>query len=509
MRGDDPCGIAGTTYMAGDAHRKFLFQPNPAVWDRDFAAMKASGVNMVRTGIWTGWQRAMLNPGAVDAAVLRAFEAFVLTAQKHDIPLIFTLFAFTPEVWEGANPYLDPRAIAAQKEFAAAFVACARGCDNLVWDLINRASFSSPAALWRTRPNYDRFERAAWAAWLQERAGQLGTETPGEDPDDVWRVRWGLDPGAPLDLPAPADFADQDIFQDAYPMRARDYRLFAQDMFAGWVAAMREAICAAGGASQLVTVGQDEGGCADRPNTHFMAKSIDFTTDHSWWQNGDLLWDSVLGKTPGRPCLIQETGVMFLENPDGRFRRTWDATAALLAQKLALSLAAGCAGAIQWLWNTNTLMESDNEVAIGLHAADGVAKPEMTVFAGFAAFVQSCSPYLRGRKEEPAVLLLPHSAMFHPRDTAAQATRMAVRVMAGEMGVPLRAVGEYQAELLGAPVLFCFPPPTCSPTRAGHAFSRAWSRVPRCWQPGRLTAMRMAGRRAAYVHSALNPFALP
>ena len=36
--------ITGTTYMSGDKHRKFLFEPNAAVWDADFAAMRAAGV---------------------------------------------------------------------------------------------------------------------------------------------------------------------------------------------------------------------------------------------------------------------------------------------------------------------------------------------------------------------------------------------------------------------------------------------------------------------------------
>ena len=35
--------ITGTTYMASDVHRRFLFEPNPGVWYQDFQAMKASG----------------------------------------------------------------------------------------------------------------------------------------------------------------------------------------------------------------------------------------------------------------------------------------------------------------------------------------------------------------------------------------------------------------------------------------------------------------------------------
>ncbi|HOT01463.1 MAG TPA: hypothetical protein PLY66_10695, partial [Acidobacteriota bacterium] len=64
--------VIGTTYMAGDVHRKFLFEPNPAVWDRDMAAMRRAGVNFIRTGLWTGWGRLMSDPGAVDENALRA-----------------------------------------------------------------------------------------------------------------------------------------------------------------------------------------------------------------------------------------------------------------------------------------------------------------------------------------------------------------------------------------------------------------------------------------------------
>ncbi|HSO39528.1 MAG TPA: hypothetical protein VLT33_43680, partial [Labilithrix sp.] len=61
--------VVGTTYMASDVHRKFLFEPNPDVWDADFADMQKRGINFVRTGLWTAWSRAMLDPGAIDESV--------------------------------------------------------------------------------------------------------------------------------------------------------------------------------------------------------------------------------------------------------------------------------------------------------------------------------------------------------------------------------------------------------------------------------------------------------
>ena len=69
--------IIGTTYMASDVHRKFLFEPNPHVWDRDFSEMARRGVNFVRTGLWTAWGRVMLDPGAIDEGILLALEAVI------------------------------------------------------------------------------------------------------------------------------------------------------------------------------------------------------------------------------------------------------------------------------------------------------------------------------------------------------------------------------------------------------------------------------------------------
>ncbi len=44
--------VVGTSYMAADAERKFLLEPNPYVWEKDFSRMEKLGVNFVRTGLW-------------------------------------------------------------------------------------------------------------------------------------------------------------------------------------------------------------------------------------------------------------------------------------------------------------------------------------------------------------------------------------------------------------------------------------------------------------------------
>lgn len=144
-RGGSVYPVIGTTYMASDVHRKFLLDPNPFIWDKDFREMKESGVNMVRTGIWTGWKKYMPELGKVNDSILRALDAFLLTAHKYDIPVIFTFFAFLPETWGGVNAYLDPVAVRAQQQFLSTFAHRYRGVDDLIWDLSTSRRFLRPS----------------------------------------------------------------------------------------------------------------------------------------------------------------------------------------------------------------------------------------------------------------------------------------------------------------------------------------------------------------------------
>ncbi|MDX9758677.1 MAG: cellulase family glycosylhydrolase [Bacteroidota bacterium] len=434
-----PFTAAGTTYMAGDVQRNFLLEPNPWIWRTDFRAMRKAGITLLRTGIWYGWKRMMLEPGQVDEAALRAMDAFLLTAIEQDIPVIFSFFAFLPEAWGGENPYLDPRAVAAQRLFVAAFAQRYRSTPGLVWDLINEPSFSSPSQLWRCRPNYDRHEIAAWRNWLR-------ALLPGMDDPARLRVltdRWRGDTDESAALPRLEDFDDSHLFSDRQPLKARDYRLFAQDAFADWVRALADTIRAVDRPDRMIMVGQDEGGALDRPNPQFFADVVDITSVHSWWFNDDLLWDSVVTRAPGRPHLVQETGAMFYEAFDGTPWRSEAETARLIERKLAIAIGAGSAGFVQWLWNSNPYMPSDNEAGIGALRADGSAKPELAVLRAMSRFLAVIGPSLVAREEENVVLVLPQADQFSVRGNGIRATRTAVRAMASRCRVPLRAVGEY------------------------------------------------------------------
>jgi hypothetical protein len=437
-----PFTAAGTSYMAGDVQRNFLFEPNPQVWQQDFDEMRRAGITLLRSGIWFGWKRMMLEAGILDRSVLRAMDAIVLSAQRARLPLIFSFFAFLPESWGGKNPYLDPRAVDAQAAFVTVFARRYANAPGVVWDLINEPSFSSPSQLWRCRPNYDRFELDAWGAWLRrkysakEEAAHLR----------LLRDRWRGTGGEERSLPALEDFEDRKLFSDRLPLKVLDYRLFAQDAFADWVRTLSAAIREVDRKDRLIMVGQDEGGTLDRPSPQFFADAVDITSVHSWWFNDDLLWDTVVTRAPAKPHLVQESGAMFYETADGRPWRSEEESAKLVARKLAMAVSAGSAGFVQWLWNTNPYMNSDNEAAIGALRCDGSAKPEFDVLRAMARFLDTVGPSLQARQEEEVVLVIPHADQFSVRGSGVQAGRNCVRTMAYRCRVPLRGVSEYGLE---------------------------------------------------------------
>src|SRR5437899_10349472 len=160
------------------------------------------------------------------------------------------------------------------------------------------------------------------------------------------------------------------------------------------------------GSQQLVTVGQDEGGIQDRLSPAYWGQYVDFTTNHSWWQNDYILWDSLLAKQPGEAMLIQETGLQRELDMDEIARRDPDHEASLLERKVAAAFVQG-AGAIEWLWNTNSYMTESNETPIGLIRPDGTERPEATLLRGFAGFAKSLQAHLRepGRPEVAVVTL--------------------------------------------------------------------------------------------------------
>jgi hypothetical protein len=201
----------------------------------------------------------------------------------------------------------------------------------------------------------------------------------------------------------------------------------------------------AGGSHAPVTVGQDEGGLTTRPSPLFHHPDVAYTSMHTWWNNDALLWDGVLAKASGKPLLVSETGIMQRELLSGEAVRDAGEFARLLSRKFGYAFAAGAFGVIQWCYDVNPYMASDNEVAIGLRRVDGSYKPEHQVLRRFAAFFAAHRDRLNGYVEPEVALIVPYSEMFSPRDTATPATRAAVRALFERLGIPARAVAEDNA----------------------------------------------------------------
>jgi hypothetical protein len=454
-----PLAVVGTTAMSSDAQRLYFEHPNVAVWDEDLGQIQAAGLNMIRTGWWTGWDKFCDEDGRPYERTLRALEAYLMTARKHGLPVQFELFAFWPEVLGGGNPYLDAQAEAKQKTMAAALAARFGDVPFLAWDLINEPSFSQH--LWTMRPNGDEIEKRAWNQWLARRYPDRAALAA------AWDIPAGS-AAAELPLPEPGEFEPRGVYDGRNSLKVYDFFLFAQETFAQWARGLRDALRQAG-SRQLVTVGQDEGGILDRPSPAFWQESADFTTNHSWWHDDDLLWDSLLAKQPGKAMLIQETGVQRELSADETARRTPQSEAALLSRKVALSFVQG-AGAIQWLWRTNSFMTSGNETPIGAVRADGTEKPEAGVMRDYAAFARKIQAHLRAPRPPDIAVITSQAAQYSAlADLQLQAQRRALRALAYDDHFSAYAVAENQLGKLGRPRLAILPSPQALTQEAWRA----------------------------------------
>ena len=449
-----PIAVVGTTYMASNVQREYLMSPNPYVWNRDMGQSQRAGFNMLRTGWWTAWGQVMKESGVVHEEALRALEAYLMTARKHDLPVQFTFFAFIPNVLGGGNAYLSLDAVRREKQLVLTFVHHFRKVPYLMWDLINEPSFDNPNMLWMTRPNGDGAELAAWNQWLSKRYPSRAALAAAWDQAIIPK-------NEPVPVPRDLQFSPSAPYATGRflnSIEAHDFYLFAQQEFRNWAAEMHKAIRETG-SRQLVTVGQDEGGGEDRPSPSWFGPAVDFTTTHTWWLNDALLWDSLVAKQPGEPMLVQETGIQRALGIDGAPRRTPAQAARLLQRKMAMALATG-AGAIEWLWNTNGYMDNDNEVAIGALRVDGTEKPEALVLRKVARFARLAGAYYQHPEPPPVTIVTSQAFQYSALNPlAVEAQQQAVRALAYSCRVQARVIAENRIDQLGEPRLVILPSP--------------------------------------------------
>jgi hypothetical protein len=451
----------GTNYFTTEENGWDFSGPRNAwVWERDFGEMQKHGVTLVRTGVWMG-QLKFIDPatGGVSERFLRNVDAYLLSARGHGIFVNFTLCAFDPQtVWRqpgersairgaGSNPYTDPVAIRAEQNYMLSIVRHFRSVPFLSWDLINEPSFSNPQHLWKgNTPNGDPTELAAWRQWLQKKyrtVAQLAA---------AWSVpAEQLGSFQSISLPSEQDLQWK-RYGNQQEVRAFDYNLFAQDMFSRWVKLMVAAIRATG-SKQLIDVGQDEGGVTDRLlNPFYGASGVSFTTNHTYWQDDALLWDSVAAKLPGIPNIVGETGYQPVWQPDGKWRYDEISGFPLIERKLALGFAAGSSGALQWDWA--------REPNFGMLRGDGSSKIWEDMMTRMGAFARQAAPYAARLIQPEVAIVLPQSlqlSVFNPLALGAQ--QNCVRALYQVARSAGYAVGEYQTGKLGRPKLIILPSP--------------------------------------------------
>jgi hypothetical protein len=454
-----PLAVMGTTYMSSEVQRLYFEHPNVYVWNRDMEQIHAAGLNMIRTGWWTGWDKFCDENGQPYERTLRTLEAYLMTARRNGLPVQFTFFAFLPEVLGGKNAFLDPQSVRKQQTLVGTVVGRFRDVPWLAWDFINEPSISQP--LWTPHANKDPLELQAWNEWLNQRYPDRASLTA------AWNVPMS-DLSGVIPVPEDVEFIPRGMYSGHNSLKLYDFYLFSQEVFAHWVHDMREVVRSTG-SQQLVTVGQDEGGIEDRLSPAFWGEQVSFTTNHSWWQVDFSLWDSLFAKQPGQALLIQETGLQRELNLDETQRRTPQNEAELLERKIASSLIQG-SGAIEWLWNTNSYMTESNETPIGAVRTDQTEKPEATVLRDYAAFFRALSSHLRNPKQPSVAIVTSQAAQFSIlADLQLEAQRKAIRALAYNDHLTAYAVAENQIEKLGSPKLAILPSPQALTEKAWRA----------------------------------------
>lgn len=447
--------VIGMVYQSSENDRHFFLAPNPYVWMRDFERMKKDGINFLYTGFWGGNEQLMVETSYVREDVLRSIEAFILAASSNDLPVQLGFHQFMPTIVGGENSYLDPEAVRRNKDFMLAFVERFRDVPDITWDLVNEPSFSNPKAIFdRNTPNNDRYEAAAWNRFLASRYKTT------EELAAAWNLttRRVGNLGS-VSLPSGDELVLKKWYRYGSPLRAYDYNLFAQEAFSGWIREMSNAIRATGD-HRPITVGEDDGGITNRLLNQFIGSSLDFTSNHPWNVDEEMLWQSLAAKYPGKPNLMQETGIAYWQNLDQTRRRDDQLSLNMLERKYAFALAGESAGAIQWLWHHQAYKIAEEQTARGAIRPDGTERPEYEVSREMSRYVGAVKQYM-GDAERPEVcIVLPQSLQLSYLNLlSVEAQQKSVRALHYYNRIPAYAVGEHQIELLGDPKLIIVPSP--------------------------------------------------
>lgn len=446
--------VVGTTYMSGEVSRAFLQLPNAANWLSDMQDMKKQGINWVRTGIWCNWRNYMLDDGHFDEFILRSIDAYLQTAAYAGLHVTFTFFTFVPEAFEGTHPYLDKRSLEAQKRFISNIVYRHKETTNVDWDLINEPFTTDHPT--QKKSEKDTWEGLDFSAYMEEQYGSIDHMLEKLDLTIMEHPSF-----KELSIPEidNINFSITDMSQSKNGLIWRDYVNYTVTMFRRWVIQMRDVIKEIN-EKHMVTVGQDEALRTQRPSQLLYGDLVDYNCQHTWWLLDDLVWDTRFAKYYNKPLLVQETGIMYVEQPNGVPRREEADLARLLLKKSAYAYGTRCAGSIHWLWNTNCYLNNANESNIGAIRSDGSRKPEFFLYRKFAEFFKKAENLVTDIvNDEEIAVVFPYTNDFTNRSFAQPATSQITKILTYHLKRKFIAISEFDLEpiRIGKPKVIFVP----------------------------------------------------
>lgn len=436
--------LLGATYHDIEWGERFFLHPNPDRWERDFADLRAIGLNTVRTGLRSGWADVMGEDQMFREESLRAFDAFFHAAAAHGLQVIFSLFSVAPDPWGSGHPYLSQGRIACQRTFVEVVSRRFRDHKHVAFDLVESPAFASrrrPCA--EAAPYGDAEERDAWAKFLESRHG---------DPAAVARA-WGRPALAPP--PDFSSFAPPGRASRRAGGAATDFRFFAQEAFSSWADAMAGAMRKKG--RHLVTVSQSPAEESARPSPAFFHPAVDFTVAAAPGDAEDLLFEILAARMPQKPCLVGEPACPAGApgaSPVSPARE--EASRDRLERKIVVALVASGAGVVDGEWHADPSILGR---LLGPVRSDGSFAADVEVFAAAAKFLRAVAPFVSEPRPEDVFVVLAHSAVFgRPGGEAAlRSARRAIRAFQQQTGREASVVPEGRVKDVGRRRLFVLP----------------------------------------------------
>ena len=200
-----PLAVVGTTYMSSEVQRLFFEHPNVYVWNQDLAQIHDAGLNMIRTGWWTGWDKFCDENGQPYERTL-AHDGSLPDDRAQVRPAGAVQFLRLPAGCARRREcvILIPQAVRRQQTLISSVVARFHDVPYLAWDLINEPSISQH--LWKTRPNGDPDRtRENGIDWLSERYPDRAKLAA------LWNVPAGSVAGT-IALPTEDEFAPRGMY---------------------------------------------------------------------------------------------------------------------------------------------------------------------------------------------------------------------------------------------------------------------------------------------------------